>query len=198
MTPQVVHDYLVSIGARWSGQGCVVELGCWLGATTRALLDGLEQAGFNYAYHAYDRWRATAEEVIKSYKQGLTIVDGQDLTPIFIQNARTPLLKPHKGDLLLSLASYPGDPIEVCLFDAPKREPLFTASMSRLRPHFLPGITVVGLLDYYFYKEFSVGQVGEADEHKAPVRYIETNHSAFEKMAEWPDQSSSVFFRYVG
>jgi len=45
MTSPEVHTYLEQLGSEWTGQGCAMELGCWLGATSVPLLQGLVQAG---------------------------------------------------------------------------------------------------------------------------------------------------------
>jgi hypothetical protein len=199
MMPEIVHYYLAALGSYWDGHGCVVELGCWLGATTRALLDGLERAGYDRLYHAYDRWQATDEQVVKAEAQEVHLKTGQDLLPLFAKNATSPLLYCHQGELGTTLASYPqapgelGSAVEICLFDAPKEDPLFTTCMSTLRPHFIPNVTVVGLLDYYFFKEHP-----DRPELLAPVAYMEKHGKSFKKIAEWPEQCSCVFFRYLG
>jgi hypothetical protein len=199
MTPEIVHYYLTALGSYWSGQGCVVELGCWLGATTRALLDGLERVGFNRPYHAYDSWRANDDQVSKAAAQGVRLKPNQDLTPLFLHNVGTKV-HVHQGEIGETINDYSGEPIEICLFDAPKQDPLFTHCMDKLRPYFIPGVTVVGLLVYYFYREHPEKRdwASMANRFMAPVEYIEKHKYAFRKQAEWPEQSSCVFFRYLG
>jgi hypothetical protein len=68
-----------------------------------------------------------------------------------------------------------------------------TWCMNILRPHFIPGVTVLGLLDYYIFKDHPT-----RPELRAPVSYMEKNHRAFEKMIEWPERCSCAFFRYLG
>jgi hypothetical protein len=193
MTPAVVHYYLRALGSKWSGKGDVVELGCWLGATTRALLDGLDLANFDGRYYAYDRWTADAQQVAKAERQEEVLSWAENILPRFDRNTQG-LVKSYRGEIGLTLADHcPPGPVEICLFDAPKQDPLFTSCMDILRPHFIPGVTVVGLLDYYFYRDHP-----ERSELLAPVKYVVANAAAFEKIAEWPEQCSCVFFRYIG
>lgn len=193
MTPDFVHYYLKSLGASSIGQGCVVELGCWLGATTRALLDGLAESQYRLPYHAFDRWLAISDQLPKAEAQGVPLTLHQDLSPLFQKNVSSPFVFMHQGEIGGSLHHYPGGPIKICLFDAPKEDPLFTWCMNILRPHFIPGVTVLGLLDYYFFKDHPT-----RPELRAPVSYMEKNHRAFEKMIEWPERCSCAFFRYLG
>ena len=81
MTPTVVHDYLARLGEEWSGRGVAVELGSWLGGTAVPLLRGLERAGYDRPFYAYDRWEATEDEVRKAVQQGTKILSGARSPP---------------------------------------------------------------------------------------------------------------------
>lgn len=194
MTPPEVHDYLRDIGHGWAGEGLAVELGCWLGATTIPLLDSLTDVGYSDFYWAFDNWRATNSEVHKAKEQGLEIQLGQNLMPLFLKNAEEfGLIQPIKGNLPDTLKEYNGDPIEICLFDAPKKDPVFTKCLKRLAPHFIPGITVIGFLDYYAYTKHT-GQ--KCYDLSVPVRTIENDSDSFELIKEWPGLCSCAFFKY--
>ena len=191
MTPTIVHDYLKTLGRHWSGSGVAVELGCWLGATTRALLDGLEEAGYDCLYHAYDRWRADKDQVPKAAAQGVRLHDAQDLSVLFAQNVASFLVRIHQGEIAQTIVDYSGGPIEICLLDAPKTDPILTSCMETLSRHFIPGKTVVGFLDYYFYKDHP-----ERSELAAPVRFVEARAESYEKIMEWPGECSCAFFKF--
>ena len=83
MSPPVVHDYIRDLGRNWTGAGVAMEAGCWLGATSAALLEGLVEAGYDKTYWAFDRWVANMAEASKAQEQGVTIGVGQNLLPIF-------------------------------------------------------------------------------------------------------------------
>jgi hypothetical protein len=199
MTPPVVHDYLTELGKQWTGQGVAVELGSWLGATAAALLRGLMKAepAYDRPFYAFDRWKASTGEVVKA-RSFETISSpgilyfGQDLLPLFLKNVRYSRMRTFQGSIQETITQYPGDPIEICLFDAPKHNPLFIQCIRALSPYWIPGVTVLGLLDYYAYRKRP-----EKQTLKAPVRLIENNPGCFEKLVEWPDECSCVFFKYV-
>lgn len=194
MTPPIVHEYLHEIGLRWNNKGVVIELGCWLGATTRALLDGLGD-NYDYPYYCYDRWEANNQEVEKAKSQEIDLKVGQDLLPIFKKNVNYNNLRIFKGDISINIKNYHNGKIEICLFDAPKRNPVFNECMNKLLPYFIPGVTVLGLLDYYFFKRQIENRRYRA--FLAPVEFIHKYKENFEKIAEWPDKCSCVFFKYI-
>ena len=199
MTPRVVHDYLYLTGTEWTGKGTAVELGSWLGASAAPLLTGLVEAGYNLPFYCYDMWEANTAQVSKANKAKVKIKDKQDILPLFLNNITSiyPDIKPTKGTISSTILEYPKDPIEICLFDAPKREPTFSNAMRGVLPYFIPGVTVLGLLDYYFYKYKS----GKKREYAmAPVLFMEKFGGHFMVLQEWPDQGelhSCVFFKYI-
>jgi len=196
MTPTEVHDFLREIGSHWTGQGCAVELGCWLGATSVPLLEGLITAGYNKSYWAFDRWRASEAEVEKARLQGQQLVVGQDLMHIYVKNV-TPVyddIIAVRGDLPQILEKFTPQSIEFIIFDAPKRNPVFARCMRALLPYFIPGVTVVALLDYYAYRK-NTGAVYER--LKAPVYFIENNIDSFSMIRNWPELCSCAFFKYI-
>jgi hypothetical protein len=197
MTPESVHDYLREIGSKWSGKGVAIELGSWLGASAAPLLEGLVQAKYDKPFYSYDKWRCNDEQVLKSREQGLRLLLGQDLQPIFLKNVQGIYsnIISCKGDLRLTIRNYPKEPIEICLFDAPKREPIFSNAIYTLLPYFIEGVTIFGLLDYYFYMR---REGKEREPYLAPVKFIEAHKDNFVKIKEWePKENSCVFFKYV-
>lgn len=197
MTPTVVHDYLRAVGRKWSGQGAVAELGCWLGATTVPLLEGLKAAGYNRPYYAFDRWECNEQQFLIGNSYGYKFRLHQDLMPVFAANVKPLNMRIHlyKGNLPVTLAGLPkNEPIEVCLFDAPKKDPVFSVCADLLVPHFIPGVTVWGLLDYNFW----IKKEGALREQlRAPVRWMERHQHNFKQLAEWPTDCTCVFFKYI-
>lgn len=193
MSPPVVFDYLREVGRAWRHQGVAIELGSWLGATARPLLEGLVEAGYDRPFYAYDRWKANKQEVEKANRQGTKIKRDENLLPLFLSNVGYENVKAYRGSIADTIKSYPGDPIEICLFDAPKRDPVFEVAIDVLSPYWIPGVTVLGLLDYYFYMRKS----GKSRRpFLSPVKFIKRHPESFTKLAEWPGQTCAVFFRY--
>ncbi len=199
MSPPEVHDYMRDLGRGWAGQGLAVEVGCWLGATSAALLEGLVEAGYDKPFWAFDRWKANGAEVRKAKEQNVTLKLRQDLQSIYMQNVCKvyPKIRAVKGKIPYTLKSYSGDPIEFCMFDAPKRNPMFIQSIRAFIPYFIPGVTVLGLLDYYFYAgRRDVQKKGDWKKFLAPVRFMEQYKDNFTMLQEFPENGSCVFFKY--
>ena len=194
MTPSVVHAYLRHVGRSWTGQGVAMELGCWLGASSHPLLEGLTEAGYDKPFYAYDLWTANKDQVIRAAQSGMMLTEGQDIAPIYEANIKKiyKYILMQKGRIPGTLDSYPGEPIEVCVFDAPKRNEVFCGAVKKLLPRFIPGVTVWGLLDYYSYRKKSA---------KDQVRFMapqRVTSKGFTLLAHWPEQCSCAFFRYDG
>lgn len=194
MNAPAVFDSLRVVGQSWTGAGVAVECGTWLGASLAALAGGLVQAGYNRYLHSFDIWRANADEVRKAANQGVTIEVGQDLATLMLANV-TPIyqgIMAHKGRI--DDARWPGEPIEIFVLDAAKRNPSFSRALRTFAPSFIPGKTMVCLLDYWFYKK-----ADEASRHAFQVqeRWVEACGDALEAMPGL-DGGSARFFRCVG
>jgi hypothetical protein len=195
MTPEVVHDYLREIGSRWFGKGVAMELGCWLGASSYALLEGLVKAKYDRPFWAFDRWKATKYQVRKAGMCGEHLEEGQDLVTLYRDNVKAVYDKIYliQGNIPNSLSKYSGDPIEICVFDAPKTNPVFIESITALERYFIPGVTILGLLDYYSYKKH---EGPKREKFMAPVRFIESRGDCYSFLTSWPGECSCAFFKY--
>ena len=196
MVPIVVQDYLYVLGSSWKGIGTAVELGSWLGGTAVPLLEGLKEAHYNKPFYAYDKWKVNKEQVSKALLQGVKLQDGQNSMSLFLENTNKIQqdVIATRGRFSDTLSTYNGGPIEICIFDAPKQEPIFTHAIKAMCPYWIPGVTIVGLLDYYFYRR-RLDHMHE--KFKAPVKFMERYGSSFEKIIEWPEECSCVFFKYT-
>jgi len=156
------------------------------------------EVGYDKPFWAFDRWVANESEVRKAKDQKVKLRMKQDLMPIYAENtlARYDNVQMVKGSIPRSLKTYPPGPIEICLFDAPKRNPTFMAATAYVIKHFIPGVTVFGLLDYYFYRSRRAQKKGDWQKFLAPVNFIESHPENFTMLREFPDNGSCVFFRY--
>ena len=191
-----VQDYLYEIGRAWSGQGVAIELGSWCGGSSVPLLTGLVEAGYDRPFYAYDRWKTNVEEVGKLKKYEIQAEVGQDLLPIFERNVRAVYnnIVAVKGRIENEIGRYSGDRIEICIFDAPKKNPVFSKAVEVLSPYWIPGVTILGLLDYNFYLKF---KGGKRENFKAPVQFMEQYGDHFEQLKSFWPNTSCVFFRYL-
>ena len=198
MNPPEVHQYLNELGRGWTGQGVAMEVGCWLGATSVALLEGLVEAGYDRPFWAFDRWSANGAEVIKASDQKVPLLMGQDLKPVYEKNVSPTYakLKMVKGAIPGTFRVYTRDSIEFCLFDAPKCNPVFRDATKFVVPYFIPGVTVFGLMDYYFYKRKQEQQHADWKKFLVPVHFIKKYSDHFTLLREFSGFGMSAFFRY--
>jgi hypothetical protein len=77
-----------------------------------------------------------------------------------------------KGDI--TKASWGGGPISVYVDDAAKRSTAFCHVLKTFGPAWIPGVTVVVLMDYYFWKK------NPDDAFKCQTRFIESHREYFE------------------
>ena len=193
LTPSVVHDYLKEVGSKWTGQGVVVELGSWLGGSAVPLLEGLVEVGYDKPFYAFDSWKATSKQVELAKEEGVGIQLNRNLEPVFLSfvNRVYNNIKSYRGRIENTVKLYPKESIEIVLFDAPKKDPLFSICMKTLSPYFIPGVTVIGLLDYYCY------QNKKGVEYMVQKEFMNQYHEHFDKIVEWPGKCDCVFFRYT-
>ena len=179
----------------------IVEVGSWLGAGTAQLALGIRDRPDRDAVrlHAFDRWRATAREVEKALRRGVVLRQGEDTLPRTRQ-AIDPIGVPvtyHKQDI--STATWNGGSISLYVDDACKRWPAFYCALLTFGPHWIPGETVVVLMDYNHWRR--TGDTG----HKCQKEFMELHDHCFESMnprelAELPIQEAwrrPAVFRYT-
>jgi len=195
MTSPEVHDYLQQLGTEWTGQGCAMELGCWLGASSIPLLQGLVEAGYDKDFWAMERWWVKQEQIGKAAEQGFKLVKGQDSSLIYLENVK-PIydkIKAFRTEIPGGLTNYTGGKIEILILDGPKRDPVFIDCMNYLLPYCIPGVTVIGLLDYHFWERLE-GKKREA--MKAPIKFMEKYGDHFSLLKEWKIDDVCAFFKY--
>jgi hypothetical protein len=136
----------------YSGAGAIVDLGCFLGATTISLAEGLalnEQAA-SKQIHAFDLflWGEGYETWAKGREvEGLFAV-GSSFLPEFLRRTREwrDYIVVHEGDL--SRARWEGGPIEFLFIDAMKSPRLASAIASNFFPHLIPGKSYIAHQDF--------------------------------------------------
>ena len=164
----------------------IVEVGCWLGAGTAQLalgvLENQHPTGINI--HCYDRWTANEAEVEKASRWGLQLTDGEDLLP-HTKRMLEPFNIPidfHQGDIRTALWS--GGPISIYVDDASKMSKLFYHSLGAFGPSWVPGETILFLMDFYIWQK-----TGKA-EHRCQKEFIEDHPESFDRI---PNPDVAVF-----
>lgn len=194
MVSEDVLEYIELIGALWTGRGVAVECGSWLGRSFAHLCDGLQLAGYDRVAHSFDRFEANPDEVAKAAAQGVELRAGQDTSGLFLDNVKPhyPGVRAHRGRI--ERAEWCGDPIEIFLIDAAKREAPFKATLQTFGPSFIPGVTVIGLMDFNFHRKKAPP---ENEPYLYQRRMVESLGDRLEVMRDWVEKDPA-FFRYAG
>ena len=167
----------------------IVEVGTWLGAGTAQLALGMRerQSRGDVALHCYDRWQATRNQTIKAARFGVRLAVGEDTLPR-VRRTMEPFgvsVEYHKGELLESRWS--GEPISVYVDDASKMPETFMHSLSTFGSSWMPGTTLVVLMDYEHWK------TSGDPRHQCQKKFIESNGSCFERLVRFDDARHPVF-----
>jgi hypothetical protein len=194
MENEKVRSCLYDLTKRLENGGAVVECGSWLGGSIAPVAQALCELDSQTEIHCYDRWRADSIEVSKAAEQGVTINQGQDILPLFKEYVDDiyPNITPHKTDLLE--ATWSGDPISLFIDDATKDPRVFNSVLKTFGPHFVPGETIIVLMDYQTHNKTT--SVVKKKLRRSQKDFIEANSDSFEQIADL-DDSSGVVFRYT-
>jgi len=171
--------------------GAVVELGPWLGSITAHVATGMARAGHENPIYVYDRFYANDREVEKAERAGLKLALAQDTIEVFKQYMEPFGAKifAKKGNLLD--AKWVHGPIALYIDDAAKQEEIFKFCLKTFSPSFIPGITIVALLDFFYY------QKTKKDSHKCQKRFMDKHKADYEFVCR-VEGSSTGIFRYPG
>jgi hypothetical protein len=153
MTSRQEQQWLRRYAARtYRGIGAIVDLGCFLGATTIALAEGLalNRKAKRKQIHAYDlfTWNEGYEAWAKGKEvEGLFAVGGSFL-PEFLRRTQKwrDYIVIHEGDL--RHARWETGPIEFLFIDAMKSPEVATAIASEFFPHLVPAKGYVAHQDF--------------------------------------------------
>jgi hypothetical protein len=153
MTSRQEQQWLRRYAARsYSGSGAIVDLGCFLGATTISLAEGLS---FNARakqkqIHAYDlfRWNEGYEAWARGREVESLFTPGASFLPEFLRRTQRwrDYIVVHEGDL--RQARWEHGPIEFLFIDAMKSPEVATAIASEFFPHLLPAKGYVAHQDF--------------------------------------------------
>lgn len=183
----------------------IVELGVFLGSGTAQLALGLRDSSRPVEIHCYDRFETRAHEKHMAEKEGVKLASHEDTVPR-VQASLAPFGVPvvlHKGDI--RLAKWKGPQIGMHVDDACKREPAFTSALRTFSPWWVPGETVVVLMDfYYFTRKPGIGlefQYNWMHEHARCFQQID-DEGAMRRDADSERtlsiEGSTAVFRYMG
>ncbi len=152
MSGRAIGDFLRESASAVEAPHVIVEVGAWLGAGTAQLAEGVRGRANAPKIHSYDLFRASQSEVGRAKQQGTDLEVGADTRPL-VRSWLDPLqvdVTLHKGDILD--ACWNGPEIGLYVDDAAKTPTLFYHVLDTFAPFWIPGETVVVLMDYGFWK----------------------------------------------
>ena len=140
----------------YTGAGEIVDLGCWMGATTVSFAKGLRRnprltpERRRKRVHSYDlfRWHPTMEREVKGTPLEGKYREGDSFLPEF--EARTAewseYFSVNAGDI--KAAPWTGGPIELLFVDAMKWPDTAAYILKDFYPHLVPGLSLVAHQDF--------------------------------------------------
>jgi SAM-dependent methyltransferase len=139
----------------YTGQGCVVDAGCFLGGSTVALADGLRRnllrrgRAEEKLLHSFDRFEIEAYTLGPYFPDSECAV-GDSFKPLFDRNTApyATLLEVHPGDV--GSMPWTGGAIEILFIDIAKHWTVCDWITWQFFPHLIPGTSVVVQQDYLY------------------------------------------------
>jgi hypothetical protein len=144
------------LGRNWlSDEGCIVDAGAFLGASTYCFAAGAAAGGRRQfrggpIVHAYDFFKVVDAYVGEAIRKDFCpIKQGESYLDIFeYQTARwADVIRTYPGDFLTH--RWKGDPIEILFIDIAKTQPLNSHAIAEFFPSLMPGRSVVVHQDYF-------------------------------------------------
>jgi SAM-dependent methyltransferase len=144
--------YLADEG--YTGEGCIVEAGCFLGGSTVALADGLRRnlrrrrQAEEKLIHSYDRFQIEGWTIAPYFSESAQV--GDSFKPLFERNIApyAELVEVHAGDV--RSLPWTGGPIEILFLDIAKHWTVCDWVTWQFFPGLIPGKSVVIQQDYLY------------------------------------------------
>lgn len=158
MTTEAERDLYYRLVREGVGNGAIVELGAWLGASTASIAAAIRDSGVSAKAHVYDKFQSRPghERKVQAFyaAQGREPATGPSLDQ-FKANLG-PLLdyvEVHKGQI--EDMKWNGEPIAVLICDAPKRVPAVSAVLTTLREPLVPG-AIMAWQDFCHFPSYEI------------------------------------------
>lgn len=140
---------------RYTGEGAIIDAGCFLGGSTLALADGLRRnlrrrgAGERKLIHSYDLFEIEGWTVGSFFPQSAQA--GESFRAIFDRNIEpyAGLVEVHPGDV--RLWPWEGGLVEILFIDVAKHWTVCDWVTWQFFPHLIPGKSVVVQQDYLYH-----------------------------------------------
>jgi len=166
----------------FTGEGAVVELGCFLGGSTVKLASGLARSRRPWTLHTYDRFRIDEPNKERFlYRNGYPRFEGEDMYPLFLQHIEpfAANIVAHRGDV--EDHPWTSGPIEILFVDLAKTVDIHNFVLDSFFTSLIPGRSIVVQQDYLH--------------HQTPwlIATMELLHPKLE-LVSWTRNHSVLFF----
>ncbi|MEM9062247.1 MAG: class I SAM-dependent methyltransferase [Pseudomonadota bacterium] len=143
----LTHEYA-------TGDGAIVDLGCFVGGSTARLAAGVRDAGRETLVHAYDRFTIRAEQKKRYlYPAGIRPFPGESMIGAVKELLRgwQDIIRLHPGEI--TEKEWDGGPIEVLFIDAGKTPAAADWIAAQYMPKLIAGRSVVVQQDYQHWRQ---------------------------------------------
>lgn len=180
----------------WTGAGCVVDAGCFLGGSTLSLAMGIKEnknkASKENVIHSYDLFVADSHQAEKYLKKFGNYSAGDSIRSLFDKNTAEVKnsLVVHEGDLL----SFPwyGNEIEILFIDVAKTWELNDFVVKEFFPGLIPNQSVVIQQDFVHPTcPWLAITMEYFSEYFEPVEYVPNNSIVFNYVKKIPQSKIS-------
>jgi len=191
MVSKFEREYLQDYARNdYSGAGEIVDLGCWMGATTVELATGLQQNPNpelrNRTIHAFDLflWHPWMNNIVLGKPLEGKYQEGESFLDEFLNNTKpwAHQVKAYAGDL--TQKDWTGEPVEFLFIDAMKSWALLNTIVQQFFPSLIPGKSIVVQQDFTYFLTYWI--------HLIMYRF----RDYFEPVYDVPF-SPSFAFRYI-
>jgi hypothetical protein len=165
----------------------IVEVGSWLGACTAQIALGLVESGKYNPIYVYDHFTCRdASQIEKAAAVGYQLIKGKEYLTDF-QNTIDKFGKEYytmSGDTRKATWDKKKR-IGLYIDDASKKQEAFDHAVKTFFPAFMPGVTVVMLLDFYYYEK--------KPQYKYQKEWMDAHKNNFKLIGRIPDSVNAVF-----
>ncbi|MBL1210356.1 hypothetical protein [Geminocystis sp. GBBB08] len=197
MTSQEERSYVKYYAENdYTGQGEIVDLGCWLGSLTLPLILGLNNNkqvnSTDIKIHAYDlfRWKSWMNlEVIGTDLENKYQNEDSFLDSFLAQiNPYEDKIKVYEGDLM-TMSWNKDKPIEFLVIDAMKKWNLTNYILKKFFPSLIPNISVIHHQDFCHYRCSWIHLIMyRFKEYFEPIIYVPKGSVMFKYIKSIPDE----------
>jgi len=158
MVTKFEKQYLRNYASQdYTGLGEIVDLGCWMGATTTELAIGLQSnpnpVVHSHKIHAFDLfiWYPWMDSCVKGTPLEGKYQPGENFVQDFLENIAPwqQNVEVHAGDL--TQKHWSAGPIEFLFIDAMKSWPLANSIIYKFFPALMPGKSIIVQQDYTYF-----------------------------------------------